>query len=97
MHYHGNGGSRAAPVTLYLPGQQSQTHWSGAVRRTGFLVQSPLDTNPLRMFSLWLNDGLHQSLAWLVGKSQVELGVYICDGLTQAAPWTSRIAVRATP
>jgi hypothetical protein len=97
MHHHGTSGSRAAPVTLYLPGQQSQTHWSGAVRRTGFLVQSPLDTNPLRMFSLWLNDGLHQSLAWLVGKSQVELGVYICDGLTQAAPWTSRIAVRATP
>ena len=30
------------------------------------------------MFSPRLNGGLHQSLAWLVGKSQVELGVYIC-------------------
>jgi hypothetical protein len=42
MHHHGTSGSRAAPVTLYLPGRQSQTHWSGAVRRIGFLVQSPL-------------------------------------------------------
>jgi hypothetical protein len=44
--------------------------------RAGF--KSPSDTSPLRMFSPGLNGGLHQSLAWLVGKSQVELGVYIC-------------------
>jgi hypothetical protein len=42
MHRHGTTGSRAAPVTLYRPGRQSQTHWSGAVRRIGILVQSPL-------------------------------------------------------
>jgi hypothetical protein len=42
MHHHGTSGSRAAPITLYLPRRQSQTHWSGAVRRIGFLVQLPL-------------------------------------------------------
>jgi hypothetical protein len=46
IHHHGTSGSRAAPVTFYLPGWQSQTHWSGTVRRIGFFWRSrPSDTS----------------------------------------------------
>jgi len=44
----------------------------------GHLVQSPLGHKPSGHVQARLNAGLYQSLAWLVGECQLELGVQVC-------------------
>jgi hypothetical protein len=64
MHHHGTSGSRTTLVALYLPGRQSQTHWSGAVRWAG-IGQNAADVRDLA------NDRLDLGFGHAGGAAQI--------------------------